>query len=1201
MNNDIPDYSSFFYYNHLPSWVYSLETFRILDVNFAAIEHYGYSKDEFLSLTLKDLHPRQEIPKLVSAHADIDTYEGNRYFGVFTHQKKNGKLIRLEINGHKVDYLGEACVMVVCRDVTEEEQQLKILKESEEALRSSEAKFRTIFEIASLGIIQVDPTNGQIILVNSYYETITGFSIEELLNMSFLELTHPDDREKDWEEFSKAMRGEKNYRNKKRYIKKDGSIVWVRIHLAFIRDNNGEPYRTVAICEDITAQINSEQALIKSEKRFRTLIENSADAIVIIGVDGKPNYVSSSIYKLLGYTEKEALELNLFEIIHPDDKEGIVNKMAEVLQSPGVPIQGYTSRTRHKDGSWRWLEAVLVNMLHDPDINGIVDNFRDITDQKIEEQRLKLLESVITHTNDAILITEAEPLDEPGPRIIYVNEAFTRMTGYSAEEVIGKTPRILQGPKSDKKELARLSRALRNWEPCEITTINYKKNGDEFWIDFSVSPVANEKGWYTHWIAIERDVTEERKLKELNRLSSKMARIGSWEIDVAGNKLFWSDMIYELHEVSPNEFQPDVETAINLYREDFRSKVTEIVNNSIKTGVPFDFEAVLVTLNKNELWVRAIGNAEMVDGKCQRIYGSFQDIHERKEAELRLQSLADNLPGVVFQYVLNPDGSDALRYVTKGAEDIWGYSVEEVVSNNDLVWNQIKAGGNYDEVRDSIMTSIQSKSKWKATWKYVSPNGEVNTHLGYGSPYFLPDGTVIFNSVILDITQEAKNEELLEAATEMAKIGSWELDLVNQESDAMYWSPMTREILEVDEQYNPSLTGGFEFYTEKSKERIQQAVEKLIEEGKTFDEELLITTAHGNEKWIRCIGQSQQVQGKNVRIYGSYQDIHQQKMAEHQKNSLLTTLESSLNEIYIFDSVTFRFIYVNRGALKNIGYSEQEIKALTPLDLKPEFTETYFKKLISPLKTYEKEKTIFFTNHKRKDGSLYPVEVHLQLVKESNNDRFLAIILDITERKKVEEQLINAFKEKNNILESIGDAFFAVDRNWIVTYWNKQAENLLGKERDSIVGKHLWEEYADAIDTKFYHQYHKALESYEIVTFEEYYPTVKKWFEVTAYPSNEGLSIYFKDITLRKEADIRLIEANERFQKVTEATNDAIWDWNIAQGTLHRSSAIDKFLGIETAKSLNEEDFWQDKFHPDDLLEIKNSIQKSLDDPQCNR
>ena len=156
----------------------------------------------------------------------------------------------------------------------------------------------------------------------------------------------------------------------------------------------------------------------------------------------------------------------------------------------------------------------------------------DITKEKLEKHELKLLSSVITNTMDAVLITEAEPFDEPGPRILYVNDAFCRMTGYSKAEVIGKTPRILQGPKSDKEGLKKLGIALRKWDSHEITTVNYRKNGDEFWINFTVTPVTDENGWYTHWIAIERDVTEQvndklalkKQNEELSKLNEELDR-----------------------------------------------------------------------------------------------------------------------------------------------------------------------------------------------------------------------------------------------------------------------------------------------------------------------------------------------------------------------------------------------------------------------------------------------------------------------------------------------------------------------------------------------------------------------------------------------------------------------------------------------------------------------------------------------------
>jgi len=132
-----------------------------------------------------------------------------------------------------------------------------------------------------------------------------------------------------------------------------------------------------------------------------------------------------------------------------------------------------------------------------------------------------------------------------------------------------------------------------------------------------------------------------------------------------------------------------------------------------------------------------------------------------------------------------------------------------------------------------------------------------------------------------------------------------------------------------------------------------------------------------------------------------------------QGNTLYKNIfEDSLNELYIFDAETLHFIQVNRGARKNLGYSMKEFYHLTPLDIKPEFTKMRFERLIRPLKKREKEKVEFFTFHQRKDGSTYPVEVHIQLFTLEASLVFVAIILDITERKRM-ESVIKSLTEKH--------------------------------------------------------------------------------------------------------------------------------------------------------------------------------------------
>lgn len=126
------------------------------------------------------------------------------------------------------------------------------------------------------------------------------------------------------------------------------------------------------------------------------------------------------------------------------------------------------------------------------------------------EARLHLLEAVASNANDAIVITEAEPLDLPGPRIIYVNEGIRRHTGYNPAQLIGRTPRILQGPATDFRDAARLGAALRRWERATVQLLNYRADGSTFWNEISIAPVADETGWWTHWISVQRDVTERR-------------------------------------------------------------------------------------------------------------------------------------------------------------------------------------------------------------------------------------------------------------------------------------------------------------------------------------------------------------------------------------------------------------------------------------------------------------------------------------------------------------------------------------------------------------------------------------------------------------------------------------------------------------------------------------------------------------------
>lgn len=132
-------------------------------------------------------------------------------------------------------------------------------------------------------------------------------------------------------------------------------------------------------------------------------------------------------------------------------------------------------------------------------------------------ERLRLLESVVVNAKDAILITEAEPIDQPGPRIVYCNPAFLATTGFDASDVIGMTPRILQSAETSREALDQIRDALAQWHPVEVELINVRKDGSKFWVQLSIVPVANERGWFTHWVSVQRDISERKEAELLVR------------------------------------------------------------------------------------------------------------------------------------------------------------------------------------------------------------------------------------------------------------------------------------------------------------------------------------------------------------------------------------------------------------------------------------------------------------------------------------------------------------------------------------------------------------------------------------------------------------------------------------------------------------------------------------------------------------
>lgn len=204
------------------------------------------------------------------------------------------------------------------------------------------------------------------------------------------------------------------------------------------------------------------------------------------------------------------------------------------------------------------------------------------------------------------------------------------------------------------------------------------------------------------------------------------------------------------------------------------------------------------------------------------------------------------------------------------------------------------------------------------------------------------------------------------------------------------------------------------------------------------------------------------------------------------------------------------------------------------------------------------------------------------------------------QRKIYNLELEKSLLEKNNILESIDDAFISIEKDWTVNYWNKKAEEFSELKRDKIIGEKLWDLFPNLLKTTFEKNLNKAIKSKKSINFQNHFSDLDIWLDVTAYPSNYGLSVYFKDITQTKKYESELKQSNDRFEKSTAATNDAIWDWDLRNNTLYRGEGFYRQFGYDVPKFIYHNDIldlFKAKIKPKKADKIVKSIEKAIADP----
>lgn len=220
---------------------------------------------------------------------------------------------------------------------------------------------------------------------------------------------------------------------------------------------------------------------------------------------------------------------------------------------------------------------------------------------------------------------------------------------------------------------------------------------------------------------------------------------------------------------------------------------------------------------------------------------------------------------------------------------------------------------------------------------------------------------------------------------------------------------------------------------------------------------------------------------------------------------------------------------------------------------------------------------------------------------DGNINRIHGAFQDISELMAAREESRALSERLMQTLEHISDAFIIIDKNWCFGFLNTQAEKLLLRKREELIGKNIWSEFPAALGTRFQQQYELAANEQRTVSFTEFYPPpLDCWFEVNAYPTPDGLAVYFRNVNQRIQNEEALRVSEERFRLIAKATNDVIWDWDVATESLWWNDSLFSVFGYDPEVLGSGRDFWVNHIHPADRQTVHDSIRLALNTPDVN-
>jgi PAS domain S-box-containing protein len=886
-----------------------------------------------------------------------------------------------------------------------------------------------------------------------------------------------------------------------------------------------------------------------SSNKLKALIENAYEGIVLYDQTGFIQYASPSLRNFGGYLESDLLGRRGSEFVHPDEQDQAKEAFYKVLLKPGSSIT-LTQRLATKSGGYLWTEYTLTNLLDNPDVQGIVSNFRNIHDRKLAEQRAnetqRLLTVISQNVPDGIFLCQQQGDFQ------YVNKAFQDITGYENTEAIRQLHMAdLLADRSQwtalQKEM-KTSGAIRN---RQIPLI--RQSGERFWGLLSLSNFKDEKGG-KFFVGSFRDISRQKFAEDelqrsqmlLNAVSKNISeaiyrstRKRLIYVNEAFVKMFGYKNLNELLLLNPQA----------LYAEPVRNQYLRTLK---QTGRLRNAEVKFKKKNGKTFW--GLLSCSLVQGSTDEmlIDGSIRDITEQKQAQEELKRNQEFLSSInknINEGIFRSDGK-RLVYVNHAFVQMFGY--DNMAQMLDIP--PIKLFVNPPERKKVLNQVMRQGSVTNYEIRYRRKNG---TQFWGMVSYTLTreaDGKLYFDGAIRDITRQKESEERLRKSQQL-------LSSINRNiSEAIYRSSLGKGFVYV----NPAFLElfGFASLEEINQRRPrdlyadQKALNKMrkviAEQGEVRNVEMLMRKKNGEEFWAHVSATEVEEDGE-VFYDGAIKDITRQKKSEKEliesRNFIDNVMRTVAAPIFVKDS-KHRWIMFNDAFAWFIGKPRKDLLNKTDRDFFPrEEAKVFWKVDEQVLKTGD----VILNREKitAKGQTKHLLTVKSRYVNELGEKFIIGFITDITEIKKVEERINSLYANLQGVLESTQDSIYALDKNFCYQAFNNNHAHMakLLYKADIKIGDHKFSVIKSSPEEKWLKaELRKAMRGEHFVSEQrvDHARYKNRYIQTTYNPIRNrggevtGVAVFVKDVT-----EIRLVEEairqnNATFSGVLESTTDQI-------------------------------------------------------------